>query len=56
MNKSLNIRICKHSVLTDSLTESRLQSLIDDFRHYKVTGKKSDFVGRDEAYDHPNNY
>ncbi|MFO6421798.1 type II toxin-antitoxin system YafO family toxin [Motilimonas sp. KMU-193] len=54
MSKSLNIRVFKHKILIDSLTENELQSLTKDFRHYKETGQKPDFFGRDEAYDHPN--
>ncbi|EKO3606697.1 type II toxin-antitoxin system YafO family toxin [Vibrio metschnikovii] len=54
MSKSLNIRIFKHKILIDSLTEIELQSLTKDFRHYKETGQKPDFFGRDQAYDHPN--
>lgn len=38
----------------DSLSESELKSLIKDFKHYKETGQKPEFFGRDEAYDHPN--
>ena len=54
MSKLLNTRVFKHKTLIDALTESELQSLIKDFRLYKDTGQKSDFFGRDEAYDHPN--
>ncbi|WP_338155375.1 type II toxin-antitoxin system YafO family toxin [Vibrio metschnikovii] len=54
MNEPLNIRVFKHKILIDSLTESELQSLTKDFKLYKETGKKPDLFGRDEAYDHPN--
>ena len=54
MSKSLNIRVFKHKILIDALTESELHSLTKDFRYYKETGQKPEFFGRDEAYDHPN--
>ncbi|MEZ8990180.1 hypothetical protein [Vibrio breoganii] len=54
MRKALNIRVFKHKILIDALTESEFHSLTKDFRRYKETGEKPDFFGRDEAYDHPN--
>jgi mRNA interferase YafO len=51
---SLDIRVFKHKILIDALTESELHSLTKDFRCNKETGEKPDFFGRDEAYDHPN--
>lgn len=53
MSKSLNIKIFKHKILVDALTESELYSLTKDFRYYKETGQNPDLFGRDEAYDHP---
>ena len=54
MRTSLDIRVFKHKILIDALTESELHSLTKDFRCYKETGEKPDFFGRDEAYEHPN--
>jgi mRNA interferase YafO len=51
---SLDIRVFKHKILIDALTESELYSLTKDFRCYEETGEKPDFFGRGEAYDHPN--
>ncbi|PML20718.1 hypothetical protein BCT82_03695 [Vibrio breoganii] len=38
MRKALNIRVFKHKILIDALTESELHSLTKDFRRYKETG------------------
>lgn len=54
MSKSLDIKVYKHKILSNSLTDNELQSLTKDFRAYKATGLKPDIFGRDEAYDHPN--
>lgn len=53
MSQSLTIRVFKHKILMDSLTESEINALTKDFKHYKETGQKPAFFGRDEAYDHP---
>ena len=52
MRTSLDIRVFKHKILIDALTESELYSLTKDFRCYKEAGEKPDFFGRGEAYDH----
>ena len=49
MRTSLDIRVFKHKILIDALTESELHSLTKDFRCNKETGEKPDFFGRDEA-------
>lgn len=54
MSQSLTIRVFKHKILMDSLTESEINALTKDFKHYKETRQKPTFFGRDEAYDHPN--
>ncbi|MGL6261910.1 type II toxin-antitoxin system YafO family toxin [Vibrio sp. WXL103] len=53
-HKQPQIRVFKHKVLIDSLTQTELDLLTEDFKVYKQTGKKPEFFGRDEAYDHPN--
>ncbi|USD66328.1 type II toxin-antitoxin system YafO family toxin [Vibrio sp. SCSIO 43136] len=53
-DKPLKVRIFKHKILIEALSENELEALISDFKTYKETGQKPDTFGRDEAYDHPN--
>ena len=36
------------------MTDKELDTLVDDFKSYKLTGNAPDNFGRDVAYDHPN--
>ncbi|WP_042145899.1 MULTISPECIES: type II toxin-antitoxin system YafO family toxin [unclassified Pseudoalteromonas] len=48
------IRVFKSSVIRKVLTEEELNTLVDDFKSYKLTGNTPDNLGRDVPYDHPN--
>jgi len=49
------IRLFKSSIIRHILTNEELDSLVNDFKSYKLTGNAPDHFGRDVPYDHPNN-
>lgn len=50
------IRIFKSKVLSEQLTLTQLDELVNDFRQYKETGRLPDTFGRDALYDHAYTY
>ena len=49
------MRVFKSSIIRQILTDKELDTLVDDFKSYKITGNAPKNFGRDVAYDHPNN-
>lgn len=49
------IRVFKSSIIRQILTDTELDTLVADFKSYKLTGTAPDNFGRDVPYDHPNN-
>ena len=49
------IRVFKSSIIRQILTDDELDTLVDDFKSYKLTGNAPEHFGRDVPYDHPNN-
>ncbi|UJF20374.1 type II toxin-antitoxin system YafO family toxin (plasmid) [Vibrio sp. SS-MA-C1-2] len=47
------MRVFKHKILIESLTQNELDALVNDFKSYKETGVIPEFFGRDEPYNHP---
>ena len=48
------IRIFKSSIIRQVLSDDELNSLVEDFKSYKLTGIAPMYFGRDVLYDHPN--
>jgi len=49
------MRVFKSSIIRQILTDKELDTLVDDFKSYKITGNAPKNFGRDVVYDHPNN-
>ena len=49
------IRVFKSSIIRQILTDTELDTLVADFKSYKLTGTAPDNFRRDVPYDHPNN-
>lgn len=49
------IRVFKSCIIRQILTDDELDTLVDDFKSYKLTGNAPEHFGRDVSYDHPNN-
>jgi len=48
------IRIFKHELIQDQLSDAELTELVNDFRSYKQSGVVPDTFGRDAPYNHVN--